>query len=74
MTYEQIFRGQTLLARAMRHLSNRASRVINGKLGCPARDEGDAVHLMNGLLARLGDEFKDRKLADARRKRRERAV
>jgi hypothetical protein len=74
MTFEQIFRGQTVLARAERHLSNRAALMVNGKLRCHQLDEAQAVDIMNRLLGELTQEFNARKTADRRKKRRGRAA
>lgn len=57
MTFEQIFQGQTVLARAERHLSNRAAACSQGRLVCIGQAEKEAIYIMNGLLNDLASEF-----------------
>jgi hypothetical protein len=57
MTYENIFQAETVLSKACRHLSNRASRVIDGELRCDGAP-AEAIDLMNEILLSLN---KDRR-------------
>jgi hypothetical protein len=66
VTNMNIFRGELLLAEAQRHLSNRASRMIDGRLHCDGAPR-EAIDLMTELMRQLNNE---KRINALRRKKR----